>query len=133
MPENAAFTAFGGGRTHNLRLRRAALYPVELRTLACYKKTLSSLRKIGNHRFTVLLDIDVTPMKNSSTPGQIRGTARSSLELPTVQTRLRERFAAVDFEQAWADVRPFIRDADELLLWNKDFFVTLTDRLTTAE
>ena len=55
------------------------------------------------------------------------------LDLPTVKTRLRERFAAVDFEQAKADVRPFIRDPDELALWSADFFDSLVDRLTTAE
>lgn len=55
------------------------------------------------------------------------------LDLDALRERLRERFAAVDFEQAKADVRPFIRDIDELALWSKPFFDTLAERVTAAD
>lgn len=55
------------------------------------------------------------------------------LDLDALKERLRERFATVDFEQAKADVRPFIRDADELALWSNPFFGTLVERVTAAD
>jgi hypothetical protein len=54
------------------------------------------------------------------------------LDLEALKERLRERFATVDFEQAKADVRPFIRDADELALWSNRFFGTLVERVTAV-
>jgi hypothetical protein len=55
------------------------------------------------------------------------------LYLEALKERLRERFATVDFEQAKADVRPFIRDGDELALWSNRFFGTLVERVTAAD
>lgn len=55
------------------------------------------------------------------------------LDLPALKERLRTRFAAVDFEQAKADVRPFLRDDAELALWNEEFFVGLAERVTDTD
>ncbi len=51
------------------------------------------------------------------------------LDLPALRKLLLERFETVDFEQAKSDVRPFIQDADELALWNKEFFLGLVERV----
>ena len=40
-----------------------------------------------------------------------------------------DRFAEIDYAQAREDVRPFIRDASSLNLWNKDFFCQITEGL----
>ena len=40
-----------------------------------------------------------------------------------------DRFATIDYTQAREDVRPFIRDASSLNLWNKDFFCQITEGL----
>jgi hypothetical protein len=56
-----------------------------------------------------------------------------TLGLPALKKRLRERFDEIDFEQAKADVRPFIRDDAELALWSREFFRGLIDRVTAAE
>jgi hypothetical protein len=42
-----------------------------------------------------------------------------------------KRFAEINFEAARADVRPFIRDAEELTFWGREFFDGLLPRLTT--
>ncbi len=44
-----------------------------------------------------------------------------------------ERFAQVDFDQARADVRPFVRDPDALSLWSREFFVSLVKLARTTQ
>ena len=45
---------------------------------------------------------------------------------------LHTRFADVDFKQAAAEVRPFVRDARELELWSREFFDGLVGRICEA-
>ena len=49
----------------------------------------------------------------------------------SLRQRLQSHFQKIDFEQAKADVRPFIKDQAELALWSSEFFVGLVDRLRT--
>ncbi|MEQ1843678.1 MAG: nucleotidyl transferase AbiEii/AbiGii toxin family protein, partial [Verrucomicrobiales bacterium] len=51
------------------------------------------------------------------------------LDLARLKDLLRKRFETVDFDQAKDDVRPFVRDPDELALWSREFFDGLTDRI----
>lgn len=44
-----------------------------------------------------------------------------------LKSRLRKRFAAVDFGQAKKDVLPFIKNPNSLGLWSADFFSTITN------
>lgn len=44
-----------------------------------------------------------------------------------LKSRLRQRFAAVDFGQAKKDVLPFIKNPDSVGLWSADFFSTITN------
>ncbi|MEM7600869.1 MAG: nucleotidyl transferase AbiEii/AbiGii toxin family protein, partial [Verrucomicrobiota bacterium] len=59
-------------------------------------------------------------------------TNEEDLTRETLRSLLRERFAQIDFDQARSDVLPFIRDADAVALWSKEFFVELVERLTVA-
>lgn len=52
-----------------------------------------------------------------------------TLDLAGLQSLLMERFEHVDPAAAADEVRPFLRDARELDLWNKEFFRDLVDRL----
>ena len=49
--------------------------------------------------------------------------------LQDVKRMLFQRFAEIDYEQAKADVIPFIRDASTVSLWSEDFFRQITDGL----
>lgn len=44
-----------------------------------------------------------------------------------LKSRLRKRFASVDFDQAKKDVLLFVKNRDALNLWSADFFSTITD------
>ena len=45
---------------------------------------------------------------------------------------VRKELAAFDFDQAKRDVRPFIRDAAELQLWDNAFFQSLVGRVEAS-
>ena len=47
------------------------------------------------------------------------------LDIAQLRQLLQQRFQQVDFDQAKRDVRPFIRDAAELELWDSAFFQSL--------
>ncbi|WP_216232132.1 hypothetical protein [Megasphaera cerevisiae] len=51
------------------------------------------------------------------------------LTLDGVKQLLCERFTEIDFEQAKADVLPFIKDTTLLNLWSADFFQQITTEL----
>lgn len=44
-----------------------------------------------------------------------------------LKSRLRKRFASVDFDYAKKDVLPFIKNPDAVHLWSADFFSAITD------
>lgn len=64
--------------------------------------------------------------------GHWKPAKEGDLDLEGLKKRLTIRFSAIDFEQAKNDVRPFIRDPDELALWNQQFFAGLAERLKAA-
>ncbi len=55
-----------------------------------------------------------------------------SIESDTILTKeilielLEKRFSQIDFDIAKSDVRPFIKDQDNLDIWNSDFFKSIT-------
>ncbi len=55
------------------------------------------------------------------------------LDAAALRRLLVERFEQVDFDQARADVRPFVRDPDALNLWSREFFAGLTPQVRVAE
>jgi hypothetical protein len=46
---------------------------------------------------------------------------------------LRERFEIIDFESAKTEVRPFIKDPEELTLWSKEFFMQLSQQINVLD
>ena len=54
---------------------------------------------------------------------------QTNCTLDEIKQRLYVRFDTIDFEQAKADVEPFIRDTMRLNIWSADFFKQITDGL----
>ena len=52
--------------------------------------------------------------------------------LQQLKKLLYQRFAEVDFEKAKNDVRPFIKDSQEIEIWSEDFFKQITERLESV-
>jgi hypothetical protein len=57
----------------------------------------------------------------------------SALDLAALKELLTAKFGEVDFNQAKNDVSPFLRDADELALWSREFFVGLLGRIEAQD
>lgn len=53
----------------------------------------------------------------------------TTLDETALKERLTQRFNEVAFDQARDDVRPFIRDADALALWSREFFLGLVEQV----
>lgn len=47
----------------------------------------------------------------------------------SIKAMLKQKFETIDYEEAKRDVLPFIHDNFSLSLWNKDFFIQITDTL----
>lgn len=52
-----------------------------------------------------------------------------NISIDDVKRMLKDRFAKIDYEQAKADVEPFIKDSRALDMWSKEFFCAITDDL----
>jgi len=52
--------------------------------------------------------------------------------LQQLKKLLYERFSMIDFEKAKEDVRPFIKNSDELDIWSENFFIQITEQLETV-
>ena len=46
-----------------------------------------------------------------------------------IKQLLKQRFNSIDFDEAKADVLPFVKDKSKLDLWNKEFFIAITENL----
>ena len=46
-----------------------------------------------------------------------------------LNTMILDRINSVDFEKAKRDILPFVRDPSSVLLWNADFFKTITEKI----
>lgn len=57
-------------------------------------------------------------------------TAKDLLDLEQLKHAIFSRIDTVDFAKAKDDVMPFIKDPQELALWNRDFFRQITESIT---
>ena len=55
------------------------------------------------------------------------------LDAEGLRKRLIERFEAVRFDQAKEDIEPFLKDARELSLWSREFFMGLIPLIEVVE
>lgn len=49
--------------------------------------------------------------------------------IETIKKLLINKFKEIDYTDAKEDVKPFIKDVESLNIWNKEFFITITDNL----
>ena len=59
--------------------------------------------------------------------------AREDLTITEIKQILCRRFASIDYDQAKSDVMPFIRNPASLDVWSPEFFMAITEELTSDE
>jgi hypothetical protein len=72
----------------------------------------------------IQLIIYTCPIPHSPIPPGCERSEHKSNKARLIQL-LQEKFRAVDFDRASQDVRPFIKDRQELALWSQDFFLEI--------
>ena len=55
--------------------------------------------------------------------------ANDKFDIKVLKELLIKKFNEIDYDKAKEDVIPFIKDIDSLNIWNKDFFITITNKL----
>lgn len=53
----------------------------------------------------------------------------SNFDTNTLKKLLINKFKEIDYDEAKDDVIPFIKNIDSLKIWNKDFFISITNKL----
>jgi len=53
----------------------------------------------------------------------------SNFNINVLKNLLIKKFGEIDYNETKEDVLPFIKNIDELKLWNKDFFISITNNL----
>ena len=53
----------------------------------------------------------------------------SKFDINVLKDLLIKKFNEIDYNEAKEDVMPFIKDVDSLNLWNKDFFISITEKI----
>lgn len=55
--------------------------------------------------------------------------SNSNFNIHTLKELLFNKFNEIDYEDAKDDIIPFIKNVDSLNVWNKDFFISITNKL----
>ena len=55
--------------------------------------------------------------------------SNSKFDINVLKDLLTKKFAEIDYNEAKEDVIPFIKNIDSLDLWNKEFFISITEKL----
>ena len=53
----------------------------------------------------------------------------NNFDIKTLKKLLINKFNEIDYIEAKEDVIPFIKNVDSINIWNKDFFISITDKL----
>ena len=53
----------------------------------------------------------------------------NNFDIKTLKKLLINKFNEIDYVEAKEDVIPFIKNVDSINIWNKDFFISITDKL----
>lgn len=55
--------------------------------------------------------------------------SNDEFDIKTLKELLKKKFNEIDYIEAKEDVIPFIKNVDSLELWNKNFFISITDKM----
>ena len=117
---------------HQVKLYdKESLFAGKIHALLCRNwKTRVKGRDLYDYIFFLASDtsVNIELVKNKLiASGRI--DSNSKFDVGVLKELLIEKFKEIDYDYAKEDVLPFIRDVDSLRLWNKEFFISITEKL----
>ena len=117
---------------HSIKLYdKESLFAGKIHAILCRGwKTRTKGRDLYDYIFFLATDtkVNIELLKNKLIDSNYINKD-DTLDIHKVKELLINKFNEIDYADAIEDIKPFIKDTDSLNLWNKDFFISITDKL----
>ena len=109
----------------------SSLFAGKIHAILCRNwKTRTKGRDLYDYIFFLANNINVNLdlIKNKLTESEYIDK-NNKFDINVLKDLLIKKFNEIDYNEAKEDVIPFIKDIDSLNLWNKEFFISITEKL----
>lgn len=117
---------------HSVRLyNKESLFAGKIHAILCRNwKTRTKGRDLYDYIFFLAsnTNVNIELVKNKLIASEYI-EPNSKFDVGVLRELLIKKFEKIDYAEAKEDVLPFIRDVDSLKLWNKEFFISITEKL----
>ncbi|MBD8924218.1 nucleotidyl transferase AbiEii/AbiGii toxin family protein [bacterium] len=117
---------------HQIKLYdKPSLFAGKIHAILCRNwKTRTKGRDLYDYIFFLAHDtnVNIELLKNKLIASNYI-IENEEFSIETIKKLLINKFKEIDYTDAKEDVKPFIKDVESLNIWNKDFFITITDNL----
>ena len=117
---------------HQIKLYdKPSLFAGKIHAILCRNwKTRTKGRELYDYIFFLAHDtnVNIELLKNKLIASNYI-IENEEFSIETIKKLLINKFKEIDYTDAKEDVKPFIKDVESLNIWNKDFFITITDNL----
>lgn len=119
--------------SHQIKLYDSkSLFSGKIHAILCRNwKTRTKGRDLYDYVFFLAnnISVNIELLKNKLIKSDFIDS-NSNFDINVLKELLIEKFNEIDYKEAREDVLPFIKDVDSLKLWNKDFFISITENLS---
>ena len=117
---------------HQIKLyNKSSLFAGKIHAILCRNwKTRTKGRDLYDYIFFVAnnTSVNLDLIKNKLTESKYIDSS-SEFNINVLKDLLIKKFNEINYNDAKEDVLPFIKDTNSLNLWNKDFFISITEKL----
>lgn len=117
---------------HQIKLYdKPSLFAGKIHAILCRNwKTRTKGRDLYDYIFFLAHDtnVNIELLKNKLIASNYI-IENEEFSIETINKLLINKFKEIDYTDAKEDVKPFIKDVESLNIWNKEFFITITDNL----
>lgn len=118
---------------HQIKLYDSkSLFAGKIHAILCRNwKTRTKGRDLYDYVFFLAnnISVNIELLKNKLIKSEFIDS-NSNFDINVLKELLIKKFNEIDYKDAKEDVLPFIKDVDNLELWNKDFFISITENLS---
>lgn len=117
---------------HQIKLYDSkSLFAGKIHAILCRNwKTRTKGRDLYDYVFFLAnnISVNIESLKNKLIKSEFIDS-NSNFDINVLKDLLIKKFNEIDYKDAKEDVLPFIKDVDNLELWNKEFFISITKNL----